>query len=129
MEIRKNLVHEPSKGFTCMTPSRTVPDFKDDCDTNVILSRYVNTGVLTHTNPAQPMYGDFSEVPQDYGEALRLIESSKEKFDALPSDVREKFDSNPYNLIKFLGDEKNRDEAVKLGLVKPPEVKVKPNGE
>lgn len=117
MEIRKNLVHEPSEGFTCMTPSKTDQSQKDECDVNVIITNYVNSGILRHTNPNPPTFGDFSQMPSDYGEALALIQRSEEEFMQLPSEVRDKFDNKPGNLISFLQDEKNVDEAVKLGLV------------
>ena len=117
MLIRKNLVHEMSEGLTCLSPSRTQQQFKEECDVNNILRNYVNTGVLTHTAAVPPEFGDFSEVPSDYGEALVLIERSKEMFNALPSDVRDRFDNKPQNLVQFLKDESNREEAEKLGLV------------
>lgn len=122
MLIRKNFVHEPSEGFTCLTPSRTQAQFKDECDVNNILRNYVSTGVLTHTNEREALYGDFSEVPQDYGEALAVVEEAKAKFDALPSEVRHRFDSDPLKMVQFLQDEKNREEAIKLGLVNKPAV-------
>lgn len=120
MEIRKNLVHEQSKGFDCKTPSKTMQEFKEECDVNNILRNYVSTGVLTHVSDQRPQFGDFSRVPADYGEALQLIEESRAAFMQLPSEVREKFDSRPENLISYLQDEKNKDEAIKLGLIKQP---------
>lgn len=117
MEIRKNLVHEVSDGLTCFTPSRTQQQFKEECDVNNILRNYVNTGVLNHVSSVAPEFGDFSNVPADYGEALALIEKSNEEFMKFPSEVRERFDNKPVNLIKFLQDENNREEAEKLGLI------------
>ena len=117
MLIRKNLVHEPSEGLDCLTPSRTQQQFKDECDVNNILRNYVNTGILTHTAAVAPQFGDFSEVPSDYGEALALIAKSEEQFAMLPSEVRERFDNKPSNLVLFLQDVNNREEAEKLGLV------------
>lgn len=117
MEIRKNLIHEPSEGFICLSPSRTQQQFKDECDVNNILRNYVNTGVLTHTSATPPQFGDFSEMPADYGEALALIAKSEEQFAALPSNVRERFDNKPLNLVKFLQDTNNRKEAEELGLI------------
>lgn len=128
MEIRKNLVHEPSEGFVCISPSRTQQQFKEECDVNNILRNYVDTGVLTHVSDQIPQFGDFSKVPADYGEALALIEESREAFMQLPSEVREKFDSRPENLISYLQDEKNKDEAIKLGLINKP-VTAKPEEE
>lgn len=120
MEIRKNLVHEPSEGFVCMTPSKTDQSQKDECDVNVIITNYVNSGILRHTNPNPPVFGDFTKVPSDYGEALALIQKSEDEFMQLPSEVREKFDNKPANLIKFLQDETKKDEAIKLGLINEP---------
>lgn len=117
MEIRKNFNHEPTDGLVCMSPSRTQQQFKNECDVNNILRNYVNTGVLTHVNNAEPMFGDFSQVPSDFGEALALIDRATEEFNALPSEVRAKFDNKPLNLVQFLQDESNREEAEKLGLV------------
>lgn len=121
MIIRKNLVHESSEGLTCFTPSRTQQQFKEECDVNNILRNYVNTGVLNHVSNVAPEFGDFSEVPSDYGEALALIEKSNEEFMKFPSEVRERFDNKPINMIRFLQDENNREEAVKLGLVNKPD--------
>lgn len=120
MEIRKNLVYKPFVGLDCISPSRTQQQFKEECDVNNILRNYVNTGVLTHTSDILPEFGDFTQVPEDYGEALALIARSEEQFGMLPSEVRERFDNKPVNLVKFLQDEKNRDEAIKLGLVNKP---------
>lgn len=128
MLIRKNLFHEQSDGLDCRTPSRTQQQFKEECDVNNILRNYVNTGVLTHTSDIPPQFGDFSHVPADYGEALALIQKSEEEFMTLSAEVREKFDNRPGNLIRFLQDEKNIDEAVKLGLVNQP-VKAEPKEE
>lgn len=117
MLIRCNLVHEQSDGLDCRTPSRTQQQFKEECDVNNILRNYVNTGVLNHVSEVVPQFGDFSEVPADYGEALALIQKSNDEFMKLPSEVRERFDNKPLNLINFLQNEDNREEAEKLGLV------------
>lgn len=122
MEIRKNLVHVPSVGFDCVSPSRTQQQFKEECDVNNILRNYVNTGVLTYMSAVAPEFGDFSQMPEDYGEALALIAKSEEQFGMLPADVRERFDNKPVNLVNFLQDEKNREEAIKLGLLNKPKV-------
>lgn len=117
MLIRTNLIHKPTDGFVCNTPSRTQQQFKDECDVNNILRNYVNTGILTHTAATPPQFGDYSEMPTDYGEALALIERSREEFAGLPSEVRKRFDNNPLRLVQFLQDSNNREEAEKLGLV------------
>lgn len=119
MLIRKRFdVIGESIGFSCNSPSRTQQQFKDECDVNNILRNYVSTGVLTHTSDKEIFFADVSAAPSDYYEARKLLNDSKVAFDQLPSYVRERFDNNPYNVVKFLSDEKNYDEAVKLGLCK-----------
>ena len=66
------------------------------------------------------MFGDFSQVPSDYGEALELMHKSREMFMELPSNIRDRFDNRPELLVKFLQDESNRKEAEELGLVNKP---------
>ena len=40
---------------------------------------------------------------------------------ALPSRVRRRFDNDPAELMEFLADEANREEAVMLGLIEKEE--------
>jgi len=39
----------------------------------------------------------------------------------LPADLRARFDNDPAQLIQFLENSDNKDEAIKLGLVNKPE--------
>jgi phage internal scaffolding protein len=45
--------------------------------------------------------------------------AAEDEFDALPAQIRARFENEPANLIDFLSNEQNRDEAEKLGLVNP----------
>lgn len=98
-------------------PDLTVQSFKDDCDINVIVRRFGVTGVLPGAK-TPPFYGDFSNV-MSYQEAMNALLDADEAFMQLPSATRRRFDNDPGQLIAFLSDEANRDEAVKLGLVEP----------
>ena len=71
-------------------------------------------------NPNEMNYGDFTDVV-DYETALQRVITAQDSFDALPAKLRDRFENSPANLIEFLNDESNRDEAVKLGLINPPE--------
>jgi hypothetical protein len=42
-------------------------------------------------------------------------------FEDLPAEVRFKFDNKPAELLKFMSDPANADEAIDLGLFKPSE--------
>jgi len=107
------------KKFT--KPSRTKQAFKHEVDINRIMAKYQKTGILPITNRS-PLYGDFSEIP-DFETASNKIIQAQLTFDALPSQLRKKFNNNPNELIQFVQDESNKDEALKLGLLKPQESK------
>lgn len=113
--------YKESDGQVFEFPSMTQQHFRDECDINNIIARYEQTGVLT--DPLQPArnfeFGDYSAV-QDYQDSLNFVIAAREMFDALPSKVRERFNYDPARLLQFLGDESNRDEAIRLGLVDPP---------
>jgi len=100
--------------------SRTKQSFKDQTDINKIVARFERTGLIDHVNKNAGIYADVSNL-RDYPSALRLINKGKALMEALPASLRQRFENNPANLISFLDDPKNNDEAVKLGLrPKPP---------
>lgn len=94
--------------------------FKEECDINTIVRRFGLTGVMPETM-RMPLNGDFTNVP-DFQTALNMVREASDEFMRLPAEVRKRFGNDPGELMVFLEDEKNREEAVKLGLVnKPPE--------
>lgn len=99
--------------------SRTKGSFRDECDINVIMRRFQRSGGRLGDLPnsqGNGSYGDFSELP-DYQTALATVIAAEANFEALPSIVRKRFNNDPGELLDFLSDEGNREEAVKLGLV------------
>lgn len=92
---------------------------KADCDINTIIRRYEVTGQLDpFITRHGGVYGDFTQY-QDYQENMNMVITAQEAFQALNAEVRKKFDNDPAKLMQFLDDNKNYDEAVKLGLVEP----------
>jgi len=104
-------------GLHCEDATLTQQQFKEETDINNIMEKFGMTGLLPQI-PLEPSYGDFSGV-YDYHSALNAIISSEEQFEALPAQLRSRFDNDPAKLIDFLGDENNGEEAIKLGLVNP----------
>jgi phage internal scaffolding protein len=104
-------------GLHCEDATLTQQHFAEETDINYILKQFNITGLLP-TNPISPRYGDFSNV-HDYHSALNAVMAAEDEFDALPAQIRARFDNEPANLIDFLSNEQNRDEAEKLGLVNP----------
>jgi len=100
--------------------SLTKQEFKAECDINNILASYNRQmGVdflAQYQGQVSGRFGDVSQVP-DYQEALQTIEAANELFDAMPSKLRSRFENNPEHLLAFLADERNRDEAIQLGLI------------
>lgn len=89
-----------------------------DADINVLMSRYRQTGLLPQQQRAA-LSGDFTDVG-DFREAQEKVKAAREAFDAVPSNVRKRFHNNPQELVEFLKDPENREEAIKLGLVEKP---------
>ena len=102
-------------GLACEEPSLAQQHFKEECDINTILERFNITGMLPQS-PLSPRYGDFNGIG-DYHTALNRVIAAQEEFEALPAQIRQRFDNDPSKLIEFLEDENNRPEAEELGLV------------
>lgn len=102
-------------GLACEEPTLAQQHFKEECDINNILQKFNITGILPEA-PLSPRYGDFTGIG-DYHTALNRVMAAQDEFEALPAQIRARFDNDPAKLIDFLDDEANRPEAEKLGLV------------
>lgn len=111
----------PRVTLVCPEPVITKQSMKDEVDINNIVERYNSTGLVTHVSSRTAAYGDVSTVP-DYQAAMNVVIQANEMFDALPSAVRERFKNDPAQFLAFVGDEKNREEAEKLGLIEKKKV-------
>lgn len=94
--------------------------FANDSDINVIMKRALKSGVFPDGRIDEPMFGDFTELGDFHNLQNRLLDAY-ERFALLGADVRDRFNNNAGNLLDFLSNPANRDEAVKLGLL--PEIK------
>lgn len=94
----------------------TQQQFAEECDINTIVRRFGLTGELPGDFKA-PQYGDFTDVG-DYQTALNSVLRAQEEFMSLPGEIRARFQNDPQQLLLFVHDEKNREEAQKLGLLK-----------
>lgn len=98
-------------------PSRTKQSFAAECDINNILVQFKQTGVFRHIS-AKAAQGSYQDLPDpiDFQESLELVLAAERSFETLPSKVRERFQNNPGEFLKFMADPANQDEAIKLGL-------------
>lgn len=101
------------------TPSRTKQEFTAECDINVIMKRYVQSGgdpSVLPLNTKQPRYGDFTAFPDSYHAALNYVNDTKSEFMKLDADLRARFHNDPQEFLHFVSDPANQAELVKLGL-------------
>lgn len=100
---------------------RTQQQFAEEADINTIVKRFGLTGELP-SPVSVPMTGDFTGAT-DFHTAMNLVVQADSEFMRLPAELRRRFEHDAGNLLAFLEDPANREEAVKLGLVAPaPEV-------
>lgn len=96
--------------------SMTVQSMTEDSDINVIMARFGVTGRMPD-NPRVPMYGDFTGIT-DYQSALDAVSNAADAFMALPARIRSRFNNNPQELLEFVANDANIEEARSLGLLK-----------
>lgn len=100
-------------------PSLTRQEFADECDINQILEKYQTQGIVPETNKIQPVYVDLTDPAyMDYQQAMNTVIEADYAFNRLPAKVRERFNNNPADLIMFVQDPANIQEAHKLGLLR-----------
>lgn len=93
-----------------------IQSFAESTDIHAILKRYQN-GEVDVLEKVQGFYGDITEMPHTYAEALQRIADSEKVFMSLPVDVRAKFG---HSFSEFLAASQDADFLVRLG-VKPDE--------
>lgn len=107
-------------------PSLTKQCFSQECDINAIMARSAESGFISHGNSDMPRYGDFTDVV-GYQESLNIVMKAQQSFSSLPAQVRSRFSNDPANLLEFVQNPDNYDEAVALGLVEKRTVDVQEN--
>lgn len=106
----------PGKTNEDGTPSYfTQQHSKQSCDVNEIIRHYTAGQLITHVSKFEARYGDGTAV--EFKEALDLVNGALSDFQELPSKIRKRFKNSPMELLKFMEDPANRDEAIQLGLI------------
>lgn len=80
--------------------------------------RRAQTGALS--SPVQGRFMDLTAI--DFMAANNRIVDGRRAFSQLPSRIRARFQNDPYQLLRFLDDPQNKEEAIKLGLLNPTKV-------
>lgn len=79
-----------------------IQSHKDSVDIHVLLARYQN-GDVTALQRVQGVFGDFTQLPKTYADALNLVNDGKQLFDELPVDVRAKFGHDFARFVASIG--------------------------
>jgi len=102
----------------CADPSLTVQADRDSSDINFIVKQFGITGRLPF-GVAVPEYADYSDIPNDYHQALQFIDDLGDSFLEMPAPVRARFDNDPGLFLDFVNASDNYEEAISLGIVLP----------
>ena len=92
----------------------TKQSFKDDCDINLIMAKYVKTGVIDNVRDNPPEYGFASS--DDFRQSMEIVSKANSMFENMPSKIRNKFENDPAKFLDFVQDEKNLPEMQEMGL-------------
>ncbi len=96
---------------------KTKQSFKDECDVNRIVSRFAETGLITHAHGREPQYGFASA--QSFTEAAYIVAESNQIFEALPSETRAHFKNSVIDYLDAVEDPERQAELAELGLIPP----------
>lgn len=110
--------------ITDFGPSLTQQQFTKDVDLNFM----VKAMGITDGSSIPPFFdqsitadkfGDFTEAQElGFRGAMDRLKEATDAFNQLPATIRRRFGNDPGELMNFLADENNADEAIKLGLLK-----------
>lgn len=112
--------------FNTEGPSLTRQEFAEECDINVLMSKY-DTHVIGgpgNLSPMEPMYADFTQVPDTLLGYMNFMDEAQRNFMSLPARVRREFDNNAHEFVAYASDPANLEQMRAWGLAppaKPPE--------
>lgn len=93
----------------------TEQNHKKECDVNLILKKYDKTGLVTHIQQFEAEFGDYTGL--DFRNMLDTVRHAQADFDQLPSEIKKRFNHDPGELLAFIDDDNNYEEAIKLGII------------
>lgn len=104
-------------GVKCETPSRAVQSGKEDADINVIVKRFMKTGVMPQRVSIAALTGFVT--PLEYRDAMDRVVEARERFASLPASVRKRFENDPAQLLAACQDPARVAELRELGILEP----------
>lgn len=92
-----------------------INSFEDVCNVASLVARATRDPSVLNQRVAS--YGDFTDAPKTYAEMIQKMIDVESNFNALPVEVRKKFDNNPVVWMDSVNDE---DFMEKMGFVNKP---------
>lgn len=122
---QKQIISAYSKKIQCdlfcdPAEDKTKQAFAQECDINVIMARYIQTGIIQNGNTQAARYADCSSY--DFQASHNLVIVAQTMFDSLPAKIRSKFDNSAYEFLNWMENPENKKEALQMGLLPPEEV-------
>lgn len=99
-------------------PSLTKQSFKESCDINNIMSRYIKTGIVDHVAKHAPRFGEMTGLT--FTEMEMAVASAKNMFEDLPAKARKFFDHDPAKFLDYVDNldaDSDLTELYDLGLM------------
>lgn len=77
-----------------------IQSFKDETDINTLIQR-AEAGDLTAFSSA--VFGDFTDMPESYSDALNIVIEAEREFNHLPVEIKERFQNDFHQYIVSAG--------------------------
>lgn len=98
---------------------RTEEAHAGEANINTIMAKASRGELQDYAAKYEPKYGD--ATGPDYLEANILIANANSMFEELPANLRSRFNHDPSQFIEFVNDPENKEELIKLKLIKKPQ--------
>lgn len=99
-------------------PSMTRQEFAEEADINNIMKNYEATGKWPFQMEREPMYLDFTAMP-DLQTAMHHLQEADVAFMSLPAKVRKEFDNDPIQFVEYASKPENLSKMREWGLAPP----------
>ena len=106
-------------GKTFKSPSFAKPQFAADCDLKNIVNRFLKTGVAPNF-VQKPTIESTENMPKSFEEANQIATETKQAFDALPLEERNKYNNDPVAWLLAL-EKAEQEEKAKQDKAEPAE--------
>ncbi|QCS36268.1 minor capsid protein [Capybara microvirus Cap1_SP_200] len=104
-------------GYVPQGESLTQQQFKDETTIENVVAKFALTGAIDPflINDSEPVYADVSNIP-NFHEAQNLMLKAQEDFMKMPSNIRLRFDNDPFKYMDFVNNPDNIEEGINLGI-------------